>query len=59
MLREKHKWKAHKCESTKAEHRGGTTRSSDEAFVMKVERRGSISQLKLEKTTGNGRIGSK
>ena len=59
MLRKKHKWKSHKCESTNAEHRGGATRSSVEAFVMKVERRGSIDQLELKKTTGNGRIGLK
>ncbi|TKB09086.1 group II intron reverse transcriptase/maturase [Desulforhopalus sp. IMCC35007] len=59
MLREKHKWKPHKCESTDAEHRGGATRSSDEGSVMELERRGSIVQLGLEKTTGNGRIGLK
>ena len=56
MIREKHKWKPHKCESTDAEHRGGATRSSDEAFVMKVERRRSINQLERNVTTGNGRI---
>lgn len=56
MLREKLKWKPHKSLSTKAEHRDGATRSSDEAPVMGVERRGSIIQLGLEKTTGNGRI---
>jgi hypothetical protein len=56
MLREKHKWKPHKCESTDAEHRGGATRSSDEDSVMELERRGSIVRLGLEKTTGNGRI---
>ena len=33
---------AHKCESTDAEHRGGVTRSRDEAPVMGVERRGYI-----------------
>lgn len=59
MLREKHKWKPHKCESTDAEHRGGATRSSDEDSVMELERRGSIVQLGLKKTTGNGRIGLK
>jgi len=57
MLREKHKWKPHKCESTDAEHRGGATRSSDEYSVMEWERRGSIVQLEVEKTTGNRRIG--
>jgi len=40
MLREKHKWRPHKCESTDARHRGGTTRSSDEICVMQMERRG-------------------
>jgi hypothetical protein len=30
----------HKDESTDAEHRGGLPRSSDEAAVMEVERRG-------------------
>jgi group II intron reverse transcriptase/maturase len=59
MLREKHKWKPHKCESTDAEHRGGATRSSDESSVTELERRGSIIQLELEKTTGNRRIGLK
>lgn len=59
MVREKHKWKPHKCESTDAENRGGATRSSGEAFVMKVDRRGSIDQLELKKTTGNRRIGLK
>ena len=48
MLREKHKWKPHKCESTDAEHRGGATRSSDEGSVMVLERRGSIVQLEQE-----------
>jgi RNA-directed DNA polymerase len=52
MLREKHKWKPHKCQSTDAEHRGGATRSSDEDPVMGLERRGSIVQLELKKTTG-------
>jgi len=59
MIREIRKWKPHKCESTDAEHRGGATRSSDENSVMELERRGSIVQLGLEKTTGNGRIGLK
>jgi len=59
MTREKHKWKPHKCESTEAEHRGGVTRSSDEDSVTELERRGSIVQSELEKTTGNGRIGLK
>jgi hypothetical protein len=32
----------HKCESTDAGHRDGIIRSSVEAFVMKVERRGDL-----------------
>jgi hypothetical protein len=51
MLREKHKWKPHKCQSTNAEHRGGATRSSDEDSVTGLERRGSIVQLELKKTS--------
>jgi len=42
MLREKLKWRPHEGESTDAEHRGGAARSSDEAAVMGVERRGCI-----------------
>jgi hypothetical protein len=45
MLREKSKWKPHKDQSTKAKHRGGATRSSDEGTVMGLERRGCIVQL--------------
>ena len=59
MLREKYKWKSHKYESTEAEHRGGATRSSYEDSVMELERRGSIVQLEVKKTTGNRRIGLK
>ena len=59
MLREKYKWKPHKYESTDTEHRDGATRSSVEGSVMELERRGSIIQLGLEKTTGNRRIGLK
>jgi RNA-directed DNA polymerase len=59
MLREKYKWKPHKYESTEAEHRGGATRSSDEGSVMELERRGSIVQLEVEKTTGDRMIGLK
>jgi len=40
MLREESKWKTHEDASTNAEHRGGLPRSSDEASVMEVERRG-------------------
>jgi len=57
MTREKYKWRSHKYESTEAEHRGGATRSSDEDPVMGLERRGSIVQLEVKKTTGNRRIG--
>jgi len=42
MLRERYKWKNHKYLSINAKCRGGVTRSSDEAFVMRVERRGYI-----------------
>jgi RNA-directed DNA polymerase len=59
MIREKYKWKSHKYESTEAEHRDGATRSSDEDSVMGLERRGSIVQLEVKKTTGNRRIGLK
>jgi len=45
MLREKFKWRPHENESTDARHRGGATRSSDEASVMEVERRGCIDRL--------------
>ena len=45
MLREPSKWKTHKDLSTDARHRGGLVRSSDEASVMDVERRGQIVQL--------------
>ena len=40
MLREPSKWKPHEDLSTDARHRGGSTRSSEEASVMDVERRG-------------------
>jgi hypothetical protein len=56
MTREKFKWRSHENESTEAEHRGGATRSSDEDSVMELERRGSIIQLGVRKTTGNRRI---
>ncbi len=44
MLRKKLKWKTHKSENTDAKHRGGVTCSSDEIFVMGMERRGYIVQ---------------
>ena len=31
-VRRSHKWKSHEGESTEAEHRGGTTRSSEEVL---------------------------
>jgi len=37
MLREKSKWRTHKGESTDAEYRDGTARSSEEAAVMAGE----------------------
>ena len=40
MLREKFKQRTCKNESTDAWHRDRRTRSSDKAFVMRVERRG-------------------
>lgn len=45
MLREKSKWQIHKDESTDAKYRGGTVCSSDEALVMRVERRGCVIQF--------------
>ena len=44
MLRENLNWKPQERESTDAEYRGGVSRSSDEAAVMVVERRGCIVQ---------------
>jgi diphthamide biosynthesis methyltransferase len=40
MTREPSKWQTHEDLSTDARHRGGSTRISDEASVMDVERRG-------------------
>ena len=40
MPREKSKGQIPKDESTDAEHRDGTTRSSEEVSVMEMERRG-------------------
>jgi hypothetical protein len=46
MLREKSKWEdPMEDESTKAGHRGGVTRSSEEGPVMGLEQRGGIVQL--------------
>lgn len=40
MLREKHKERSSKCQSTEAGYRGGVTRISEEGSVMELERRG-------------------
>ena len=48
MEREKFKWKPHKDESTDAERRDGSPRSSDELSVMERKRRGGIIQLELK-----------
>jgi hypothetical protein len=42
MLREKHKWRKPRGESTDAKHWGGPTRSSDEGPVMGLEPRGRV-----------------
>jgi hypothetical protein len=44
MRREKSKGRPPEDESTDARHRGGTARSSEEAPVMGVERRGCVVQ---------------
>ena len=46
MLREKLYWQSQVGESINAEHRGGTSRSSNEVAVMAMERRGRVVQLK-------------
>jgi len=40
MRREKFKWRPHEKESTDAERRGGSLRSSEELSVIERERRG-------------------
>ena len=42
MRTEKSKWRTHKDERTKALHRGGITRSSDEVPEKRMERRGDV-----------------
>jgi len=42
MRAEKSKWRTHKDERTKALHRGGITRSSDEVPEKRMERRGDV-----------------
>jgi len=44
----------HKGQSTDARHRGGPTRTSDEGFVMKLERRGRAGQID-QRSTREGR----
>ena len=48
MLRENSKRKPRKGESTDARHRDGTPRSSDEALVTSVERRGCATPLRTK-----------
>ncbi|HIF32878.1 MAG TPA: hypothetical protein EYQ75_14620 [Planctomycetaceae bacterium] len=47
MIREKHKQKPCKADSIDALHRDGQARSSVEAAVMAVERRGLVIPLQL------------
>jgi hypothetical protein len=54
MLRETSKWKPHEDQSTKAEHRGGVVRSSDEGAVMALERRRNTVQLYREVNRASG-----
>jgi len=44
-----------KCESTEAWHRGGASRSSDEGFVMELERRACA--ISSEETEQPNRVG--
>lgn len=48
MRREKFKWRPHENESTDAERRDGSPRSSDEVSVMEMERRGWVILLDLK-----------
>ena len=45
MQRERRKRRSREADSTDVHHRGGATRSSDEASVMEVERRGCVIRL--------------
>lgn len=47
MVRERRKWRSHEAESTDGLCRGGQARSSVEAAVMVVKRRGLVAQLWL------------
>ena len=55
MRTEKSKWRTHKDERTKARHRGGITRSSDEVPEKRMERRGDVCRAELDASTSNGR----
>ncbi|RKX28428.1 MAG: hypothetical protein DRP71_17380 [Verrucomicrobia bacterium] len=55
MLREPFKWRPHENLSTDARHWGGVARSSDEAAVMAVERRGYVRQSSLHPTGSSRR----
>ena len=55
MPREKLKRGHRKSESTNAGHRGGTTRSSDEGRVMRLERRGRVIRFLVNRSIPNGR----
>src|SRR2546429_4822131 len=53
--RRSRKWKNHEGESTEAETRGGTTRSSDEVPDKGMERRGCVMEPKFNEPTIIGR----
>jgi len=57
MLRENFKWWTHKRKITNARHAGGTSRSSAEAPVMGVERRGCIMQFYHKENCRNTPVG--
>jgi hypothetical protein len=48
MLRERHKERTSEADSIDACRWGGAIRSSDEGFVMKLERRGSVVTTQCE-----------
>ena len=51
MPREKSKWCPHKDQSTDARHRDGTTRSSAEGCVMRLEQRGRATRVSSRGST--------
>ena len=53
--RRSRKWKNHEGESTEAETRGGTTRSSKEVPDKGIERRGCVMEPKFNEPTSDGR----